>query len=128
MTTKKPPMIPVQPMQNIIIVDRINIDSKIVKDQKKKNPNVVLNKEVIANLEKEKIDKGEFLSLYDEHPNQAIILAIDEQQAKTNNLKVGDKIAFRVYENSAMVILFNKKKYLGIYPHDILFKYLTKEV
>jgi len=126
---QKPPLISIKPVPNIIIVERIKVDSKLDKEQKKKDPKVVIPKEQIAKLNQEALEStGDVLAVWEEHPLIGIIIAIGDNVAKEYNLVVGDKIGWRITEQSGQLIVFNKKKYIGLFGHEILFRYLTKEV
>ena len=128
MTNKKPPLIPIQPGHNLIVVERIIIQSKLEKSQKEKAPNLQLTKEQIAKMNKEKLEStGDILAVWDAHPLQAVILAMSEKQSEETGFKIGDKVAFRLGENVGTLMVFKKKTYICLYPHDILFKYLTSE-
>ena len=128
MATRKPPLIPVQPGHNVIIVERINIQSKLEKSQKEKAPKLQLTKDQIAKMNIEKLQSsGDILSVWDEHPMQAVIVAINDKLSDETGLIVGDKIAFRLDENVGIAIVYKKKRYMSLYPHDYLIKYLTSE-
>ena len=128
MATRKPPLIPVQPGHNVIIVERINIQSKLEKSQKAKAPALQLTKDQISKMNIEKLQSsGDILTVWDEHPMQAVVVAISDDVSDQVGLKVGDKVAFRLDENVGIAIVFKKKRYMSLYPHDILFKYLTSE-
>jgi len=129
MSVKKAPLIPIETMPNLIVAEALKIDSKIEKDHAKKNAKVKLSKEVLAKMIKDKIEEdGSLASVYDEHPRQAVIVAMTEKIGEDNNLKIGDKVAYRIDNNVGIPIIFHKKRYIGLYPHDILFRYLTSEV
>lgn len=124
-----PPEIPIDPMTNMIIVERIEVQSKIEKRQREKNPDLILSKEQIAKMNQEAVQvTGNILDAWDEHPMQGVIVAIDEKVADINNLRVGDKVAWRVRSDVGEALIFNKKKYVGLYPHDLLCRYLTNKV
>lgn len=126
---RKPPVIPVAPSQNLIIVERIIIDSKLDKEQKKKNPKVVLSKDMIAKRNKEVLEStNDILSVWDQHPLVGVIVALNEKIEAAEDYRVGDKVGWKIGEGIGMLMVFNKKKYIALYPHDILFRYITNEV
>ena len=119
-------LIPVQPVPNVIIVERITIDSKLAKTQKEKLPSLQISKDQIAKMNKEKLDESrDILSVWDTHPLQATVIAIPDKLSQELKLVAGDRIAYRIDEHVGIMIVFNNKKYICLYAHDILFKYLT---
>jgi len=119
-------LIPVQPTANIIIVERIKIDSKLAKAQKAKLPNLQITNEQIAKMNEEKIEAtGDILSVWDTHPLQAKVISISDKLSKEINIIAGDRIAYRIDENVGIMAVYDNKKYICLYAHDILFKYLT---
>jgi len=125
----KPPALPIRVMPNMIIIERLEIESKLEKSQKSKAPNLKLDKMQVAKMNKEKLESsGNILDVWDCHPLQGIVKAIDDNLSKTTDIVNGDKIAFRIDENVGTLMVFNKKKYIVIYQHDVLFRYLTNEV
>jgi len=119
-------LIPVQPTPNLIIVERIKIDSKLAKAQKEKLPKLQITKEQIAKMNKDKIEStGDILSVWDVHPLQAKVISIPDKLSKEINIVAGDRIAYRIDENIGIMAVYENKKYICLYAHDILFKYLT---
>ena len=119
-------LIPVQPTPNLIIAERIKIDSKLAKAQKEKLPNLQITKEQIAIMNKEKLESsGDILTVWDTHPLQAIIISIPDKLSKELGYVAGDRIAYRIDENIGIMAVYDNKKYICLYAHDILFKYLT---
>ena len=62
--------------------------------------------------------------IWDDHPLQGRIGAISDKQSKELGLSVGDIVAFRIDENVGIMSVYKGKKYMCLYQHDILFKYL----
>jgi len=113
----------------VIIIDVLNIESKVEKDLKKKNPDLLISEESIKARMKQIIEStGNVTEVWDEHPDQAIIVALSYDIAEDRELRVGDKIAYHRTEHSLRPIVYKKKKYYAIFPSEILFRYLTEEV
>lgn len=113
----------------VIIIDVLKIESKVEKDLKKKNPNLLISEESIKARIKQIIEStGNVTEVWDEHPDQAIIVALPYDIADERELRVGDKIAFHRTEHTLRSIVYKKKKYYAIFPSEILFRYLTEEV
>jgi len=113
----------------VIIIDVLKIESKVEKDLKKKNPNLLISEESIKARMKQIIEStGNVTEVWDEHPDQAIIVALPYDIADERELRVGDKIAFHKTEHTLRPIVYKKKKYYAIFPSEILFRYLTEEV
>ncbi len=113
----------------VIIIDVLKIESKVEKDLKKKNPNLLISEESIKARIKQIIEStGNVTEVWDEHPDQAIIVALPYDIADERELRVGDKIAFHRTEHTLRPIVYKKKKYYAIFPSEILFRYLTEEV
>jgi len=113
----------------VIIIDVLKIESKVEKDLKKKNPNLLISEESIKARMKQIIEStGNVTEVWDEHPDQAIIVALPYDIADERELRVGDKIAFHRTEHTLRPIVYKKKKYYAIFPSEILFRYLTEEV
>lgn len=129
MPTKKPPQIPIAPITNMIVVERIKIESKLEKDQKKKDNKITLTRDQIAKRNQEVLDETkDVLKVWEEHPLVCVIVAIGENVQKETGFEVGDKVACRLGEGTGQMIIFNKKHYLGMFAHDVLFRYLTNEM
>lgn len=113
----------------VIIIDVLKIESKVEKDLKKKNPDLLISEESIKARMKQIIEStGNVTEVWDEHPDQAIIVALPYDIAEERELRVGDKIAFHRTEHTLRPIVYKKKKYYAIFPSEILFRYLTEEV
>lgn len=113
----------------VIIIDVLKIESKVEKDLKKKNPNLFISEESIQARMKQIIEStGNITEVWDEHPDQAIIVALPYDIAEERELRIGDKIAYHRTEHSLRPIVYKKKKYYAIFPSEILFRYLTEEV
>lgn len=126
--TEKKGSLPVVPMNNYIMVERLQIKSKIEKAQDEKSAEVKLTKEQISKINKDKLEAtGNVLDVWDVHPLQGRIVAIDTKQSKETGLNIGDRIAFRIDEAVGIMSVFNNKKYMCLYLHDILFKYTSEE-
>jgi hypothetical protein len=124
-----PPKIKVTPIKGLIVVDPIRVLSNYEKDTKKKNPNVVLTPEQIVSYNKQIIESTKDATrVWSEHPEQAIILAITDEDAENYDLRVGDKIAYVHSEHTGMLFMYNKKRYLALRPGEIMIRYLTDEV
>jgi len=131
MTEKKPrpPAIPISPMLNMIVIEQLKVVSKIEKKQLEKNPKVILTDESVKKMIDEVMtETHDILKVYDQHPYVGIIIALGENVRKETGYEIGDKVAFRLTENHGLIIIFNKRKYLGIFAHDVLFRYLTNDV
>ena len=129
MTTKKGPLIPIAPSFNLIVVEPIKVKSKLEKDQLKKDNKVVLTKDAISNRNRAILEEsGDITSVWDEHPKQAVIVALSDKLKEETGYNVGDKVAWRIDEGVGTLMVFHKKRYIGLYQHDILFRYLTDEV
>lgn len=129
MPTKKPPQIPIAPMTNMIVIERIKVMSKLEKNQLKKDNKIVLTKEQITQRNQEVLDQTkDVLKVWEEHPLVGIIVAIGDNVAKETGYEVGNKVACRLGEGIGTMIIYNKKHYLGMFAHDVLFRYLTNEM
>ena len=121
--------IKIAPQPGVVIVELLNIESKVEKDLKKKSPDLVVSQETIKARAKQIIEStGNILEVYDQHPDQAIIIAIPYELAQEKELRVGDRVAYHRTEHSLRPIIYKKKKYFAIFPSEILFRYLTDEV
>jgi hypothetical protein len=129
MPIKKPPQIPIAPMTNMIVVERIKVMSKLEKDQLKKDKKITLTKDQIAKRNQEVLDETkDVLKIWEEHPLVGIIVAIGDSVANETGYEVGQKVACRLGEGIGTMIIYNKKHYLGMFAHDVLFRYLTNEM
>lgn len=121
--------IKVDPMPGVVIVELLNIESKVAKDLKKKSPDLLISEDAIKQRMKQIIDTtGDILQVWDQHPDQAVIIAIPTAVAEEKELRVNDRIAFHRTEHALRPIIYHKKRYYAIYPSEILFRYLTDEV
>lgn len=119
----------ISPQPGVIIIDVLKIVSKIEKDLKKKSPDLIISDDAIKSRMNQVIESsGNVLDVWDEHPDQAIIVALPYDIALERELRVGDKIAFHRTEHTLRPIVYKKKKYYAIFPSEILFRYLTEEV
>ena len=117
------------PMPGVVIVELLTIESKVEKDLKKKSPDLIVSSESVKARAKQIIETtGNILEVYDQHPDQAIIIAIPYDLAQEKELRVGDRVAYHRTEHSLRPIIYKKKKYFAIFPSEILFRYLTDEV
>ena len=122
-----PPLIKVVPMKGLIIVDPLKILSNYEKDSKKKN--VILTTEQIISYNKSIIDSTrDATKVWSEHPDQAVIVAINYDEADNYDLRVGDHIAYNHSEHTGILVMYNKKRYLALRPSEIIHRYLTSEV
>jgi len=131
MTEKKPKpsQIPISPMLNMIVIEQLKVVSKIEKKQKEKNPKVILTDDNIKKMIDDTLETTHnILDVYDQHPYCGIIIAIGNNVRKETGYEIGDKIAFKIAGSQPNILVFKKKKYLGVFAHDILFRYLTNEV
>lgn len=127
-TKSNTPSIPVLPSVNVIVVERILIKSEVEKSMRSKAPNLIMSNADILKVNQDKFDSTKnVLDVWHEHPLQGIIVAISNKTADETGYSVGDHIAWRHDESIGMLIVFGKKKYIGLYPHDILLKYLTNK-
>jgi len=116
-------------MLNMIVIEQLKVVSKIEKKQLEKNPKVILTDESVKKMIDEVMtETHDILKVYDQHPYVGIIIALGENVRKETGYDIGDKVAFRLTENHGLIIIFNKRKYLGIFAHDVLFRYLTNDV
>lgn len=131
--SKDPRPFPIQPIEDWIIVNRIEVSSK--EDKKKKKLDLVsapgLTSQSIVDLENKKAKematyesaKGKLLDMWDEHPNQGIVKAVGpgrilEEGVKVPvPLKVGQKIYYRGQVGEPVIV--NKKLYWMIKPHEV---------
>ena len=117
------------PMPGVVIVELLSIESKVEKDLKKKSPDLIVSAESVKARAKQIIETtGNILEVYDQHPDQAIIIAIPYDLAQEKELRIGDRVAYHRTEHSLRPIIYKKKKYFAIFPSEILFRYLTDEV
>jgi hypothetical protein len=125
----KPGTIKVTPIKGLIIVDPLKILSNYEKDAKKKNPNVILTNEQIISYNKQIIEgTKDATKVWSEHPDQAIIVAINDEEAESYQLRVGDHIGYNHSEHTGILLVYNKKRYIALRPGEIIFRYLTDEV
>jgi co-chaperonin GroES (HSP10) len=121
-------LLPIVPMPNFIVVERLVVESKLAKSQREKAPELHITQEQIAKMNKEKLDSTHnILDVWDEHPLQGRVVAINKKQSDELNLFVGDKVGFRIDESVGMMMVVNGKKYMCLYQHDVLFKYSSND-
>ena len=122
-----PPKIKVAPMKGLIFVEPIKVMSLYEKKAKKKNPNVILTHEQIATYNKQVLESSKnALDIWDENPDQGIIVAIDTEVAENYDLRIGDHVSMTNQERQ--LFIYNKKRYYALRPSENLFRYLTDEV
>jgi len=120
--------IPILPMIGIILIDPIKVNCIYEKEAKKKDPKIILDKNQIRTWNKQKIESsGEVTGVWDEHPDQGVIVSLTDEDAESHDLKIGDKIAFN-HTDYAIIFVFDGKKYLGLRPGEIIGRYLTSGV
>lgn len=118
----------IAPQPGVIVIDVLSIQSKVERDLKKKNPNLLVSDESIKARMNQIIETtGNVTEVWDEHPDQAIIVALPYDIAEERELRVGDKIAYHRTEHSLRPIVYNKRRYFAIFPSEILFRYLTDQ-
>jgi hypothetical protein len=116
-------------MKGLILVEPLMILSNYEKEAKKKNPNVQLTKEQIIAYNKQVIESsGNATKVWSEHPDQAVIVSMNDEDEENYDLRVGDKIAYNHSEHTGMIAIYNKKRYMALRPGEIIFRYLTEEV
>jgi len=124
----KPSTLKIYPQPGNVIVDMLTIESKVEKDLKKKNPELIIDKEQVkARMEQVIKSTGTVTAVWEEHPDQAIIVALPYDMALERDLRVGDRVAIHRTEYTGRLIVYKKKKYYSIMPQEILFRYLTDE-
>ena len=120
------PKIPIQAPTNGIVVEMCKVESLIEQNLKKKTPSLIIDKEQLRSLEKQKMEQTQDITqIYSEHPMQAVIVAIGSSIVDNGHYKVGDRVALRLTEELGFLMVFDKKKYRVVFEHDIIFKYLT---
>lgn len=131
MTTKK--VFPTKAYGDAIIIERIKIESIAEKKAKKSNivmapgvgaKNILeLEKERMADAAKYEDAEGMLLKMWDEHPNQGVVVAVGPGRdlgggvMLTPRVKPGEHILIRGKVGEPMVI--NKRLYWVIRDHDI---------
>ena len=124
--TTEVPKIPIQASTNGIVVEMCKVESLIEQNLKKKTPSLIIDKEQLRSLEKQKMEQTQDITqIYSEHPMQAVIVAIGSSIVENGHYKVGDRVALRLTEELGFLMVFDKKKYRVVFEHDIIFKYLT---
>jgi len=124
----KPSMLKIDPQAGNIIVDILTIESKVEKELKKKNPELIIDKEQVkARMEQVIKSTGTVTAVWEEHPDQAIIVALPYDMALERDLRVGDRVAIHRTEHTGKILVYKKKRYYSIMPQEILFRYLTDE-
>jgi hypothetical protein len=124
----KPSTLKIDPQPGNVIVEMLTIKSKIEKDLIKKSPDLIVDKEQVkARMEQVIKSTGNVTTVWEEHPDQAIIVVIPYDLALERDLRVGDRIAIHRTEYTGRLIVYKKKKYYSIMPQEILFRYLTDE-
>lgn len=124
----KTSLLKIAPQPGVIIIDVLKIVSKTENDLKKKSPELIISDDAIKSRMKQVIESsGNVLDVWDEHPDQAIIVALPYDIALERELRVGDKIAYHRTEHSLRPIVYNKRRYYAIFPSEILFRYLTDQ-
>ena len=120
------PKIPIQASTNGIVVEMCKVESLIEQNLKKKTPSLIIDKEQLRSLEKQRMEQTQDITqIYSEHPMQAVIVAIGSSIVDNGHYKVGDRVALRLTEELGFLMVFDKKKYRVVFEHDIIFKYLT---
>ena len=123
----KPPKIPIRPLKGLIVVDTLKILSNYEKDAEKKK--LILSIDQIVAYNKGLIESTkDATKVWTEHPDQAVIVSITDEDAENYDLRVGDKIAYNHSEHTGFLIIYNKKPYMALRPQEIIFRYLTEEV
>ena len=123
----KPPKIPIRPLKGLIVVDTLKILSNYEKDAEKKR--LILTVDQIVAYNKGLIESTkDATKVWTEHPDQAVIVSITDEDAENYDLRVGDKIAYNHSEHTGFLIIYNKKRYMALRPQEIIFRYLTEEV
>jgi hypothetical protein len=124
----KTSLLKIAPQPGVIVIDVLSIQSKVERDLKKKSPELIISDDAIKSRMKQVIESsGNVLDVWDEHPDQAIIVALPYDIALERELRVGDKIAYQRTEYSLRPIVYNKRRYYAIFPSEILFRYLTDQ-
>jgi hypothetical protein len=124
----KTSLLKIAPQPGVIVIDVLSIQSKVERDLKKKSPELIISDDAIKSRMKQVIESsGNVLDVWDEHPDQAIIVALPYDIALERELRVGDKIAYHRTEHSLRPIVYNKRRYYAIFPSEILFRYLTDQ-
>lgn len=124
----KTSLLKIAPQPGVVVIDVLSIQSKVERDLKKKSPELIISDDAIKSRMKQVIESsGNVLDVWDEHPDQAIIVALPYDIALERELRVGDKIAYQRTEYSLRPIVYNKRRYYAIFPSEILFRYLTDQ-
>lgn len=121
---KLAPKIPIEPMPGFVILRQIKIVSRKEKELKEKNilpsSKEDLNKMLIRTMREDGPEK-----VYDEHPDQAEVVAIRKQDAEMTGLQVGDVVVFNDIDGGYYNLIFNKKLYIAYRVGSLIVKYLT---
>jgi prephenate dehydratase len=123
----KPPQIPVRPLKGLIVVDVIIVLSNYEKDAEKKKVKLTVDQIVAYNKGLIESTK-DATQVWTEHPDQAVIVSITDEDAENYKLRVGDHIAYNHSEHTGFLLIFKKKRYMALRPQEIIFRYLTEEV
>lgn len=118
------PKIPLEPMAGFIIMDVIDIKSELEKRMEKQKLIVSDKAKLGEQIRSEMQSKG-VTSVYHEHPDQGVIVAIREDDAKQHGLAVGDKVVYLGIKDAAYVVVYNKKAYRAYRISSLICRYLT---
>lgn len=125
---------PVKPVSDWVIIERLNIESVAQKKAKKSGivmPDSSISPKNILDLEKRKAEElatyegaeKQLLGMWDENPNQAIVMAVGEGRDIGDGVlikpvvKVGDHVFYR--GKSGEPVIVNKKLYWMVKDYDI---------
>ena len=123
----KPPSVKIRPLKGLIIVETLRVLSIYEQNMAKKN--VKLTMEQIVEYNKQIITSTkDVLKVWTEHPDQAVILAMTEEDQENYDLRVGDHVAYNHSEHTGFLVVYNKRRLMALRPGEIIFRYLTEEV
>lgn len=121
-----PNAIKIAPLKGLVIIEQLKVKS-IYEEEKKTT--LMTTAEQIAQYNKQIIESTkDATKVWSKHPDQGIIVALHPDDAEAYELRVGDKIAFNHSEYTGVLFMYNKKRYLGLRPGEIICRYLTDEV
>lgn len=118
------PKIPLEPLPGLVLMRVKEIKSETEKRMEKSNIKAPDKEKLQAQIRQEMQSKG-VLEVYKEHPDQAEIVAIREEDAEELGIGVGDKVMYLGTKDAAYVVIFNKQVYRAYRSSSLICRYLT---
>jgi hypothetical protein len=117
--------IKVMPMKGLIIIEPLMILS--IYEEQSKSKNIILTDSQIIEYNKHILEtQKDATKVWSQHPYQGIVVALTEDDAKTYQLRVNDRIGYVYSDHTGILIIYNKKRYIALRPGEIICRYLTE--